>query len=516
MQTEKEYFTGREISSLRCESVGEYPLPDYNGDVKKMLAVKTKCFPTGKFVGDDSLELSGTVMYEVVYLDSENTVTHAEFSTDYDATLKINSQTYVDSDVRTVISTSNVRLVGPRKLSVKCSLDSEVHILERKVHDIDGDVFMEYEPETLMDTVNVFVPAFASGEVRELNEELLSIDGAIADEVEVLLSGVEFVESALESGEGIVTIKGEVVCTALVRNGDALPRYVIKRIPYSEEVALPEEVELQELCGRVELSAFGCTASPTEEGVLLSVRVSTCPKLYGRKNSPLSIVSDAYLKERSTENEYMDFGYTEHICSERTDETFEFKSTLSEIGIENASDVIYAEVQAKVNECELADNGVTIRGEVRFAGIAYCADDSGAMNYCPIKFTSEFIKNVNINCQIHDNMRVNCAVNANAPKIIIDENNVFASSDLTFFVTLSADKRQRCIGASYAADEEYVRDDSVVTVYYPDPAESLFSIAERFHTSVESIAKSNRLSESVFNSLGTPLGDGGVKKLIIR
>ena len=40
MQTEKEYLTGREILGLRCESTGEYSLPDYNGDVKKVLMVK--------------------------------------------------------------------------------------------------------------------------------------------------------------------------------------------------------------------------------------------------------------------------------------------------------------------------------------------------------------------------------------------------------------------------------------------------------------------------------------------
>ena len=49
MQAEKEYLTGREIVGLRCESAGEYSLPDYNGDVKKILEVKTKVFPSGSF-----------------------------------------------------------------------------------------------------------------------------------------------------------------------------------------------------------------------------------------------------------------------------------------------------------------------------------------------------------------------------------------------------------------------------------------------------------------------------------
>ena len=61
MQTEKEYILGREINALRCESVGEYSLPDYNGDVKKVLLVKTQVYPAGKFVGEDLLEFSGSV-----------------------------------------------------------------------------------------------------------------------------------------------------------------------------------------------------------------------------------------------------------------------------------------------------------------------------------------------------------------------------------------------------------------------------------------------------------------------
>ena len=155
MQTEKEYLIGREISSLRCESVGEYSLPDYNGDVKKILMVKTKVFPTGKFVGDELLEFSGSVGYEVVYLDAENTVTHAEFSTDYDAAVKINAESYVDSDVRTSVSGCNIRLVGPRKMSVKCMLDNDVQISEKKSYGIVGDAFMEYEPELLLRCANV-------------------------------------------------------------------------------------------------------------------------------------------------------------------------------------------------------------------------------------------------------------------------------------------------------------------------------------------------------------------------
>ena len=83
-------------------------------------------------------------------------------------------------------------------------------------------------------------------------------------------------------------------------------------------------------------------------------------------------------------------------------------------------------------------------------------------------------------------------------------------------MTVNSRKRQRCLGLSSVTDDEYSHDDSVVTVYYPDSSESIFSIAKHFHTSVRRIAEDNALSESVFASPHAPLSATGTKKLIIK
>ena len=516
MQTEMEYQSGREIGSIRCESVGEYSLPDYNGDVKKILAVKTKVFPSGRFVGDGALEISGSVGYEVVYIDSENQITHAEFSTDYDAAVRINSDTYVDSDVSTAVAACNVRLVGPRKLSVKSTLESEVRIGERRVHSVEGDAFMEYEPETVGAVARVLTPSFSSGEMREMSEELLQLEGAIADEVEVLLSDASYRPESLESEGDSLTLKGAVVVSALVRNGDYAPRLVTKELAYTDTLSLPGADSLEAVESRVEIRSLKSTVIPTEDGVSITVSVTVAPFAYGKMNSTLGLVRDCFVKERGSVNEYADFGYTEHICTAEKTERLEVRSSAADLGIEASGDVIYTEAQARVERCEISESGVRIEGEVRFGGIAYSAADDLPAVYAPVKFTVPFSGNVNIDCQRHDNMRAYCAVNASSPKIVLDENSVNATVELTFFVNVTSDQRQRCLGSSYLTDEEFTRDASVVTVYYPDASESLFSIAKRFHTSVIDIAESNRLSESVFASSDSPLGASGVKKLIIK
>ena len=516
MQTEKEYTVGREINGLRCDSVGDYSLPDYNGDVKKVLLVKTRVFPTGKFVGDDTLEFSGSVGYEVVYIDGENNITHADFSTDYEAAVKINSTSYVDSDIKTTVSSCNMRLVGPRKFSVKCALDNDVRISERRSHNVAGDAFMEYDPEYVSQTAKVFTSVFSSGETREINEEILTLEGAIADEVEILLCDIKPDVSITDILDTTAEMKGTLKVGILYKNEDNVLKCVEKEVPYNDELSIEGDGLLENVDVRIDTVNSKAAVTPTEDGVSLGVSLSVVPKVYGKKNSALELITDAYLKERGTENEYTEFGYTEHILSESYEEKFESKYSVSDLEIENINEIMYSDASTRVEECEIEEESVKIHGEIKFSAIACQVNEDGDRTYVPIKFSAPFVQNVNISCQIHDNMRVNASVSVQEANIDFADNSLLASCNLVSNITINSDRRQRCLGASYVTDEEYARDDSVVTVYYPDKAESLFEIAKKFHTSVGAIAENNRLTETVFAASRKPLGTLGVEKLLIK
>lgn len=516
MQTEKEYMSAREVPGLRCESVGEYSLPDYNGDVRKVLTVKTRVFPSGKFVGDGTLEISGTVEYNVVYLDSENKPTHAEFSTDYDAALKINTESYVDSDVHTEVSSYSVRLVGPRKFSVKAILDTAVSVSERKTYTLGGDAFMEYEPEYLSDSIKVLSMDFAGADAREFEEEMLSLDGAIADEVEVLLCTADSMVRAEDVTEHSVTVKGDILVDLLYINGDSDPIRIRREIPYSEEVSLDSASDFEDVRARLEITTLKSSVTPTDDGVRILLNVSAAPRVCARKNTYLNLVSDAFLKERGTENEYADFGYTEYVCSESSEERREYKHSLSELDADGIKDVIYCDATVRTDAYETEDSTVRVSGEIRISAIAIQQNDDGAHICVPIKFSIPFEQNVNIGCQIYDNMHLNCHTRVNDIVLVVDADHIDASFTLATSVSAYADRRRRCLTSSYVTDEEYMRDASIVTVYYPDQNENLFEIARRFHTSVRSIAESNRLTETVFSSSAKSLGALGVGKLIIK
>ena len=77
---------------LRCERRGEiytdtsadHSLPDYNGDVRRILYTNAQVHPSGSFENGDSVDFSGIVVYDIVYADSENRINTASFSSDYD------------------------------------------------------------------------------------------------------------------------------------------------------------------------------------------------------------------------------------------------------------------------------------------------------------------------------------------------------------------------------------------------------------------------------------------------
>ena len=516
MQIEKEYTVGREINAIRCESVGEYSLPDYNGDVKRVLFVKAQAFPSGKFVGEETLEFSGTVGYEVVYVDGENNVTHTEFSTDYEAAVRINTEKYVDSDVKTEVCACNIRLVGPRKFSVKCSLDSDVRLSERRTHSVEGDAFSEYEPEIATNTVRIFASECASGEEKEFSEQIHMIEGAIADEVEILLCDVREESLSLERTDDGVEVKANVFVDLLFKDSDNSLRRVSKEIPYTSLIACESAFDVDGAEARLEVLGRKARVNPTDDGVDLTASFTVVPKVYLKGNTSVEIVSDAYLKERGTENEYSELGYMERLFGAEYRDKFAVNHSISELDLDGISDILYSDASVKSEEVENDGETVKISGEIRFSAIACQVSDDGGNVYTSLKFSEPYVYNANLNCQNMANMRLNHALSSSNAKIEVVNGEVEASCDVLVRIDVNSDKRQRCLGASYVTEEEYERDDSVITVYYPDATESLFEIAKKFHTSTVAIAESNRLTETVFASSHKPLGTLGVGKLLIK
>ena len=163
-----------------------------------------------------------------------------------------------------------------------------------------------------------------------------------------------------------------------------------------------------------------------------------------------------------------------------------------------------------------SENGtVNILGEIRYSGIA--SEIVGEkITYTGIKFTSPFDINVNTSCQMDENSSFEVQLHTTNTGATLDAEKLYVSLNIEGVLTVSDEKCERVLTSmSRRSGEMYEPDEAKITVYYPSPSDTLFSVAKRYHSSCMKVAQDNDITESVFAS-DNPSGSlSGVKKLII-
>ena len=111
---------------ISAESQTDYILPDYQGDVRRILFTECKLARSGKYSDETGDEFSGILTYEVVYLDSEGKLTRASFTSDYDLRLKATDDERKAAFAEPRVTSCTIRLTGPRRISAKATVSATV------------------------------------------------------------------------------------------------------------------------------------------------------------------------------------------------------------------------------------------------------------------------------------------------------------------------------------------------------------------------------------------------------
>ena len=511
-----EFTRNVKCSDVYTESVADYSLPDYLGDVRKILFTDAALRPSGRFAGGDEVEFSGVVVYNVVYLDADNNLSSVEFTSDYDYSVKCSAENYKDSISNTRVSNYAVRLMGPRKMSARASLVGSVSLSECESLSVSGSAFeADNSPEVNTKTVKIRSTKLSELCERECAEQIARLDGAIADEVSVVYCGAEPCVDSVTADDGTVCVKGKLRMYTVLKNADAPAYEVDKTVNFEENLSfegvnsdmyLTPELSVTSLKANINADDAGCE-------VVLSCIVEFC--IVGDTNENVDLTTDAYLKSSPTENSYEDFTYYKLVdcCSVRGSHNAELDR--AQIESNALHDIVFLTATPKVEHVQTEEGCVNILGEIRYSGVASeMLDDK--ISYVSVKFSSPFAVNVNTSCQNLENLQVDAKVMASCASATIDANNLYATCQLDSCVTVCEEKRERVLASCSKSDgESYESVGASITVYYPTSEDTLFSVAKRFRTSSLKVARDNDISESVF-AADNPDGKlAGVRKLII-
>lgn len=517
IKTRTEYKKTEKCQDTFCDSSAEYILPDYNTDVRKILYSNAKVRPSGKFVGDDEVEFSGIVVYDVVYADSENNISSVSFTSDYDASVRCSEEKYVDCYADTRIVNFSLRLVGPRKFSAKSSLVLQTKMLENDALPISGNAFEgEESPEVNTETLRVHTSLISGTVEREYAERIAELEGAIADEVKIIYTDVDAIVESIEIVDSSVVVGGTLRIISVIQNGEE-PAYLIeKNVSIEETVPFEGLREDMKLTPELVVTSLRSTVNPTDDGVDVVVSVIVEFYVIGEINEDVEIVTDAYMKTVATNSAYSNFAYTELCGAQRTDENISTEVKRKDLDCEKMRECYILSSDVKIESISGDKGGAKIEGEVKYTGFATEVSDEGKISYLPIKFSTHFEKNVNLSCQNAENLRFEVKAKPHSVNASLDATTVYVSSAVSLSVLAFAERGVKALSSlEISPDSPYEASSSKVIVYYPTDGETLFSVAKKFHTTKEKLALDNSLTEMVSGLSGEDRGLRGVKKLLI-
>ncbi len=510
-------LTVRKETEICAECSAEYILPDYKGDVKRVLHTEARVLPSGSFVDGGRAELGGVTVFDILYLDSENKLTSVEFTGDYSAVVPMKDgadEIFADFGAENV----NIRLSGPRRMTAKCTVRAAVrNQFGMSCAAVGGTFDAECEPEICTHTVKSMRALKGSFGDREYTEEFFFAAGAALDDVDVIAKRADVRINTVTMSEDHAAVSGDICVCALVGIAEARPYVKEMKIPFEETVEVLGATEENEGTARARISSLECSMNPTDDGVRVNVSVISDIEVTAYGNTATHVVTDAYSTRAEVENRYERISYDELYGVRGMATRVSGEIPKSNTDAANACEIIYMSTEARITETSIASSGVNIKGEVQFSGVACEICDDGTTMYTPLKLLLPFDENVNFNSQIPGAASAECIAHSSEAKITLDENSFYAECALTLTADILVKKdATRLASSEITAEAVNPCRANVISVYYPDTGDTLFEIAKRFKTSVARIAESNSLTAEAVKAQDTPFSLAGVDRLIIK
>ena len=404
---EIEFNKNKRFSDLWCECVADFVLPDFNGDVRKVLLFDATAYPSSAFPSGDYLECTGVVTFDMVYLNFDGEAESTSFNGDYNFKVKCSSDDYVDSMVDTKVSGVALRLLSPRKISAKANVTSTVDIVSRGTQASEGTALEEvFLPQISEDSVKIRDTRFSEVFEREYAESVARFDDKTSDEVAVLYTSVKPVVDQVDAEDSSVKVKGSLKATLLVKTDDT-PMYKLEyTFPVDESIAFDDVTSDSDVMAKISIASVSTTTRGDDSGVDIILNVICEIKLISESNKECTVLTDAYICSCATENTYDSFSYNEYV--KVVNENLEHSDKISVGGLEydKIRDVVYASVTPRVDGFEVCDGIVKITGEMKVSAIATEMKDDDTVEYTNLKFTTNFEDNVKIGCQNCDKIDV--------------------------------------------------------------------------------------------------------------
>lgn len=467
--------------SYSCEAGGEYTLPDYTPEVRRVLRVDCDATVTGEYDTQDKTEVGGDITYCLVYLDGEGAI--ASVTLDGTFSCQIPGGEGTRMQVIPTVDSVTCRLGGPRRVTMKANMTlrpiavrSET-VTEAETQDL-GACEILHRPLTVGETV------FFEGEESNLS------DNVKAEPESRLLSvcGRVLVREA-KAEVGAVRVRADLWMTALCADASGTPYTLRGKIP------MEQTITEERLTPAFSAIAFGkcsaCNASfANDEGserLIFDARVT----LWGVavNNEVVTPMCDIYSLDCPLSISRAPMTGRYYPAALQGNCTVDGSMPLSDLGLTEEAVPIDARGQASITSCTAEGAEVTMEGEMRmFCLLGVPGDESftGTSFRFPWKarMTAKepLPEGTQLMPQVH---AVGCHVRSDGQKLSAD-----AELQLSCLAT-ATDEIEAVDGIDADSEHPFARRRGEIVAAYLEGDDSLWSIGKRYHVPLTGLADAN-------------------------
>lgn len=488
------------IKRTETKEIGaEYALPDYLPDVTRLLRTHARVENPEKYCSGDTVEYEGRVCFCVLYATSNGEIKNAVFDTDYSGTLtgqEISDFSVVNVDTYT--ESVSCRLSGPRKLTVKTKLVTDISICSLEcIEPAIGGKSTAESAKTLQYRKNrvEFVQEIKAAEKNTPISEDIEIEPGmpqIADIVFVQLLGAPM---DVRCGNGKVHYNGSLIASIMYEAaGDAEKHEYVcfeREVPIMGSVDADGADENDMVLCDISVANISYRPQADELGETKTVELDFDYSAFFRifAKSECDITTDMYSLDYENSCEREEIGYRTAEASKMFNFSFNESAEYDDADL---SRVLCAQGSACVSSVEKMGTKAAVSGSVTFSLIM--GGENGT--YAGKSFTLPFRADTEIGrtAELFSFTACACVQNIGAR---ISDGKIFFDAEITVDMLIFGEKQAEALKTCTVFTDRPVTasDRSDIVLYYPARGDDLWSVAKKYNTTVEKLASINGISK---------------------
>ncbi len=480
-------------TSFGADAGGDFTLPDYMPEIKRVLYVSGAVLPEGKFLDGGAMELEGSVAYNVIYVGDDGKFAAAPFTAEYSADISLPHQpagtesVFVDTE----IESTSYRATGPRSINIKSRLRfrvaaDEVRENDDTATDRDGRAASDASCGIERLTCDLSSAVRRRGSVTEnASCEMTAPSGAKP----VMCDGMMAVTSAAAEASS-VKASGKICITCSFDVGDGEIKPSECEIPFEASVPVSSDLPLSGARAWGRVASVSVTPSETDGKYNVAVEYDLEAEAYSE--TATQICTDVYSTDHELECAFceseipsvMSLGTKRLDVSGETD----LKDGVGSAEVMNVS-LSSCQVSVSVSDGRFTASGAVKVRVLLGSDTGYYPEEVELPVRTELEGSPEGVSAQDIQSSVFCSC-ADAAARVSSGRLSVD-------CDLVLSYAIYKKQKVRFLESVKLGDEAPSGDSPCIRVYYPDQDESAWSICKKYRADRTRFMKNNSFDKDI-------------------